>query len=380
MSEINQEGRESMSTKEPRIAPRTEIGGYAMSIADFTKLLARYKKSIIGIAVVCAFLGFALAFFLLGTKYVATSTITVTDPSGSVATTTLTAIVKSSAERALAEYPQDDVSVEVGSGATAQMVTISIRSTSETEAIDLANSVAFAVATDVKNQFDEFEVENQEIIDEQGNRLGSKNLEDATGLSLLIQQGSDRTFSFCTFDVKEAVEADLAFLPPIAVAILGAMAGVAVLIAVLLVRSSMRMLIISEDSLRDVTGIPVKCSVSSPEDMEFLKVILRMELQHRQGPLLVLSRCTNFSERFAGELSSLELMDGETANKFPGIDSFDVAAWGDPSALFLASEAQATIVAVKEWEDNLRSLNRCLDDLNLVNAKIVALVVVENAR
>lgn len=369
-----------MSTKEPGTAPRTEVGGYAMSIDDFAKLLARYRKSIIGIAAACAFLGFVLAFFLLGTKYVATSTITVTDPSGSVATTTLTAIVKSSAERALAECPEDDVSVEVGSGATAQMVTISIRSTSETEAVDLANSAAFAVAADVKKQFDEFEVENQKIISEQGSRLDSKSLEDASGLSLLIQQGSDRTFSFCTFDVKEAVEADLAFLPPIAVAILGAMAGAAVLVAVLLIRSSMHMLIISEDSLRDVTGIPVKCSIGSPKDMEFLKVILRTELQHWRGSVLVLSHCASLSERFVDELSSLELMDGETANKFPGIDSFDAAAWGDPSALLLASEAQATIVVVEEWEDDLRSLYRCLDDLNLVNAKTVALAVVENER
>ena len=68
MAEIDQEGRVGMLIEESKITPKTEVGGYAMSVADFAKLLARYRKSIIGVAAVCACLGFVLAFFILGTK------------------------------------------------------------------------------------------------------------------------------------------------------------------------------------------------------------------------------------------------------------------------------------------------------------------------
>ncbi len=365
-----------------------------MTLYELIKLMRHYWKLIVGVTLSCAFAAALISLFVLPHKYEASATITASDPSGTVPTSSLLAVannlVQSEIEPYLTKGAEMEVSAQVDTSLASLPITITAEGSNEEECVEFVNAIASEATTKAIAVFQAFEEANKE------GRVDLSVLSDADDVAgvlsgSLLQDviGTDRTFEFCSFWVTEATHGEESG-PGMAVLTLlaffgGLLASILVVIGVDLVKKP----IIGRKDVEELTSLPVLNGPFGGEACLWANVTFAAEGSPRSLAVVPLSHAPAqlWAERFVkASASAASFVVLEAAGQGPcGASSERDGAVvtvcpplsDDAAAVYCAHDAQCTVVLARLWRDSLGELDEVLRELALAQANVIGVVLVD---
>lgn len=341
----------------------------------------------------------ALTSFVMPPRYEATATVTVSDPSNNVSSASMLAVARNIAQARMAPYLSDESDIKatasVGTGSTAQILTLTVEAPYGSECIDLVNSIAINVADESKEAFDSLQAANEADLADLSALNTSEDV--ASVLSGTVLQGglgTDRTFEFCTFMVSEAVEASSAGLAGAKLLLLGLGIGLLASIAVVLMIDVAKTPIRCSEDAEMADGLPVIIGSTSEDLASRLWANIQfLSISNVRAICLVpldadcSDRCAEYLKTAVEETGrqavvkrhsgcmQLELAEPDVVTIIPCV-SLDVSI----DAAYCAHEASATVICARIWEDSRRELDATVRELNLAKAQLVGIALFDARR
>lgn len=336
----------------------------------------------------------ALLSVCIPSKYEATSSITMSDPSGNVTVANMLAVVNNLAQSRVAPFEIDgsdiDISSEMGTGAAAQTLTFTVEGSDGAECVELANSIASDVATDAKDVFEALQEVNEAGLADLGILNSSEDVAAVLGGALLQDVlGSSRTFEFCSFTVNEAIEAkdEGAGLSTLVVA--GFIGGLFLAVGIIVVIDAIKRPIRSREELESTLELPVlNDGISDLGDKLWANIQFTAGAAIESVCLVPLNG--DSAKVCSDALDSTLLQLGKSAQIYEIGASDSSVAGAEPNefsiyscasmsegvgAAYCAHSASATVICARRWIDSFRSLEDAVRDLSVAKANVVGIAL-----
>lgn len=367
-----------------------------MTLFELLKLVKHYWKMITAASLSCAIAAALLSMLVVPARWEASATITASDPSGTVPTSSLVAVVNSLVQDEAAAYSSEDapiqVTVKIDTALASQPITITAEGSDEGECVHLANSIATKATADASALFANLEKINQE------GRADLKSLSDASDVAgvlsgSLLQEviGTDRTFEYCSFLVNEAIYGKESGFGTAMLTLLGLAGGLLVSLLVVTGIDLVKRPVTGRGDIEEVTTLPVLSSSFSDSDDERLWTNISFVSDEPLQSLCLVPLASDSASSVANNLVAAAVASGTSASLFAVHDGFctenlegdglTVALCppisSDVAALYCAHKAQATVVVVRAWKDSLRDLVNALQELNGIKAQVLGIALID---
>lgn len=197
----------------------------------------------------------------LPSRYEASASITVSDPSDNVSATNMLAVVNDLVQSSVAPYSVRDseieASVKIGTDISAQTLVLTIEAPDKDESLQLVNSIVTSVADEARATFDALQEANEEGLADLSALNTSEDVASVLSGSLLQNSlGSDLTFEFCSFMVNEAQDAEGVGAGKAMMALEGLVGGLFLVLLILVVMDVARAPIKSREEVEKLFGLP----------------------------------------------------------------------------------------------------------------------------
>lgn len=362
-----------------------------MTFRDLLLTMRHYLKWVVIVPVLCALIagGFVLVKNSDGESYTAVSSLTVTDPTGTLSKDNLSNLTDALANGEAASLPGGGVSVKADS--VTQSVTFAAQGETAQDAIDLANEAASETAAALKA-----------VLAEQGDAYWSKvnatsdsYSSDPFLLSILGTAAADRVAALqsCVFTITEAAGASGGVSGGLAkYALVGLLGGLFSVVCVLVLMDSACRPIKSADDLQEISDLPVLASGTGAAAAERLWANVQFAVGDDIASIcLVPVSDQNEQKEFSSQLarsasekhskskavSAQQIADGPSLEQVAPVlvvlcDPLDDSVTG----AYVANKANATVVLVRCWADRASTVTATLHELRLVKANVVGLALV----
>lgn len=349
-----------------------------------------------GISIACA-LAAGLLSIVLPSKYEASASITVSDPSDNVPAAAMMAVVNDLAQSRIASYSARDseiqASAEIGTGTTAQTLTLTIEGPEELECVELANAIASDVAENAKAVFETLQEANEAGLADLAALNTSEDVASVLSGSLLQDiLGSDRTFAFCSFLVGDAVEAEKAGFGLATLTLVGFGGGLFLAAIVVVAINAIKTPIKSREELEAAANLPVFCSETPSGLGEKLWANIQFAVDGEiDSVCLVPLEGSSAKVCARGLQTAITGLGGSvTVNDFASDSILAVDSDSDIlsiyrcdplsvsiGAAYCAHNATATVICAYAWSDSLRTLECVMNELAWAKARIAGVALLE---
>lgn len=362
-----------------------------MSLLDLGQLLVRRWRAIFLASIGCAAAAILIFGFLFPARYEASSTITVSDPSGNVSTANMLAVVNSFVQTDISSYaieePRVKALVEPGSSAAPQTLTIVIEGPDREECVNLANSIAESATNEATEVFASLQESNEASLASLEVLNTSEDVASVLSGSLLQNiLGSGRTFEFCTFMVNDAIEAERTGPGVLTLGVIGLLGGFILATTILIVADMANPRIKNASELEEFFEKPVLCDGADSDYGDQLWANVCFSLHGEPDSVCLVSLkeneaiiCVEVLEtaiRKTGNIAAIETIHGDDvfcpSRNCDDIVLYCCAPLSDGvGALYCSHVAGATIIPVRKWSDSRKDLEETLKKLSLANANVV---------
>lgn len=357
-----------------------------MTLNDLWLIVRHYAKWVITVPLVCALVAGGLVCLLdhvIEKNYVASSSLTVTDSTTLLSTTSILNLMDVLAQNELALASGEEVTVKAVADSTAQSIVFTASGPSESSVIAAANDIADRTAELTKQALIEQGEVYLSVVDEAAS-VG----EGAMLLSGVTAADRMAALRSCTFTVSEAKEAIVNGVgSALKYAAVGLVGGLFLIICALVLVDSIRRPIKDDASVAVVTDVPVlsRGSDSAAGERLWLNVQFCAD-----GPLeslclvpvsgsadvamgTVLSNAVESAFSSPTRVGSLGVSDHEVRPSVICCDSLQKDIFGAHTA----RESSAVIVIVQTWRDTETMLCNMLSELKLVSAPVVGVALTD---
>lgn len=362
-----------------------------MTFLELASSIRHFWYVVVGCVLVCT-IGFAgVSLVVSPPKYQAIAKVSVGDPSGTVPSAELVATVGSLAPQAEAAASGDGVVVTASqSAAGSQHFTFTSVSSDAEASVAAANAAALQVAEGAKSVYDALQEDNDEKLsayEQNGGlveELGGKQLDIITKLM------TSRNYSFCTFNVEEAMEATPAGTSLTKIVAAGALAGAFLGICIVALLDFIKKPIKGRRDIESSCSYPaIDSSIGKGADLLWANV--RFALNDTPKTVAIVPACAanvrSLGERLSCAMQRLDekasvrevSADLDAPGHFAGEESTVVLVCPPlaegPGGAWAARESDATVVCVQKWADSRLQLADTIRELDLARAKVVGVVL-----
>lgn len=363
-----------------------------MTLLDLRQLVCRYWKAVVILPVACALLAVFASMFL-PSRYEASASITVSDPSDNVSATNMLAVVNDLVQSSVAPYSVRDseieASVKIGTDISAQTLVLTIEAPDKDESLQLVNSIVTSVADEARATFDALQEANEEGLADLSALNTSEDVASVLSGSLLQNSlGSDLTFEFCSFMVNEAQDAEGVGAGKAMMALEGLVGGLFLVLLILVVMDVARAPIKSREEVEKLFGLPALNPRASGDLGEQLWANTQFTTGKGVQSVCLVPLSGNSAEICAPSLRAAAEAAKSRAVVFP-VDPREkldlpempgeVAIYQCASlkagmgAAYCAHAASATVVCVRLWKDSLKTLESAMRELAIAKANVVGI-------
>ena len=329
----------------------------------------------------------------LPSRYEASASITVSDPSDNVSATNMLAVVNDLVQSSVAPYSVRDsaieASVKIGTDISAQTLVLTIEAPDKEESLQLVNSIVTSVADEARATFDALQEANEEGLADLSALNTSEDVASVLSGSLLQNSlGSDLTFEFCSFMVNEAQDAEGVGAGKAMMALEGLVGGLFLVLLILVVMDVVRVPIKSREEVEKLFGLPALNPRASGDLGEQLWANTQFATGKGVESVCLVPLSGNSAEICAPSLRAAAEAAKSRAVVFP-VDprekldlpetSGEVAIYQCASlnagmgAAYCAHAASATVVCVRLWKDSLKTLESAMRELAIAKANVVGI-------
>ena len=363
-----------------------------MTLLDLRQLVCRYWKAVVILPVACALLAVFASMFL-PSRYEASASITVSDPSDNVSATNMLAVVNDLVQSSVAPYSVRDseieASVKIGTDISAQTLVLTIEAPDKDESLQLVNSIVTSVADEARATFDALQEANEEGLADLSALNTSEDVASVlSGSWLQNSLGSDLTFEFCSFMVNEAQDAEGVGAGKAMMALEGLVGGLFLVLLILVVMDVARAPIKSREEVEKLFGLPALNPRASGDLGEQLWANTQFTTGKGVQSVCLVPLSGNSAEICAPSLRAAAEAAKSRAVVFP-VDPREkldlpempgeVAIYQCASlnagmgAAYCAHAASATVVCVRLWKDSLKTLESAMRELAIAKANVVGI-------
>lgn len=334
-----------------------------MTLRDLWLIIRHYLKWVIAVPVACALLAGGFMYVsdhLKEQNFTATSTLTVTDPTSLLNTTSLSNLMDALAQNEVDAVTDEATTATAKSDPTTQSVTFTVTGADEDDAVNAANNIASQTADSIKQALTEQGDEYLSIVGE-----AAPMSERATQQSGATSADRVAALRSCVFTVSEAKTATASGSSGVVkYAAVGFVGGLFLVVCALALMDSVRRPLKGRTDIADVTDLPILAEGADVQAGEHLWANVCFAAGKQPSSVCLLpvsgSDCNSVA-------SSLEKAAGDT--KIISCRSLE----DDLSGARAAHEAEATVVAVRAWSDKAAGLIDVLSELKLAKANVVGI-------
>ena len=361
-----------------------------MTLSDLIRLIRHYRKTAVAVLVSSLLVAVGI-FALLPPRYEASSTITAIDPTGKVPAADMLMVANDYVQDAARPYRTGDsdaaVSVSLGTGYSAKMLTITVEGPSGEECVAVSNSIANQAAKEATAALEEL----QRVYADGNIDLSSlNNSEDvASVLSGTVLQNSmvpDLTFDFCSYSVGEAEAAEKAGLGLKGLLVVGLVGGLFLVVLSMALIDMVKCPIRSSEELEEMLGVPVVVGSKMSDLADRVWASIQFSCKAPIGSVCLISLSGDSSDAYADSLGqAIERVgrsavvadpEGEWSNEGDANLSVQGATvlyrCASPiSCIYCAHDAEVSVVYAHLWESSRKDLRNVLRQLSFANAPTV---------
>ena len=317
-------------------------------------------------------------------NYTATATLTVTDPTALLGTTSLSNLMDALAQNQVANL-EDGTTATAKSDPSTQSITFTVTGGSEEAAVTAANNAVEKTADAVKESLNEQADNYLDAVDRTGEGSSAgEGVSASSGTTTTDRVAALRSCAFTISEAKQAVaSASSGVMKYAAVGLVG---GLFLVICALALMDSMRRPIKSKADIAGVTDLPVLVDGNTAKDGERLWANIQFSVADPQSVCVI-----PISGPARKDISSLivRAADGACTAASGGLANsvnaasealvvVDCASLNEEIAgACVARGADATVVVVRPWNDRVACLRDALSELQLAQAHVVGIALVE---
>lgn len=356
---------------------------------DLWLIIRHYAKWVVAVPLACMLLAGGYVYVsdqMKEQNYTATATLTVTDSTALLGTTSLSNLMGALAQNQIADL-EDGATGAATSDPATQSIIFTVTAGSGEAAVAAVNDVATRTADAVKESLNEQADNYLSTVDQVGG--GPSADEVATASSGVTTADRVAALRSCVFTISEAKQAVASASSGVMkYAAVGFVGGLFLIICVLALLDSVRRPIKGKADIAEVTDLPVLMAGNSAKDGERLWANIQFSVADPQSVCVL--PVTGDARR---DISSLiaQAARVKCASKREGAESVGlVNASSDTLAVVgyaslsesiagacAARDADATVVVVRLWEDHLACLRDTLSELQLARANVIGIALVE---
>lgn len=337
-----------------------------MTLNDLFLLIKRYLKWVIAVPVVCAIL--AAGFVVVKDagrveSYSATATLTVTDASNTLSSSSLTQLLDATARSVASDASSEDVSVAAALVSSSQAVNFTVAAPSAEAAETAADAAAEETATLMKAslsaQAETFKEEGAIPTDGMPSEQNAANAKAAA-------------LEACAFTINPAeVASTTGSSGMIKYAAVGLVGGLFVVVLVLALYDSVRRPIKTRQDIAQITDLPVLNGNGGTAGVELVRASLLTECEGVPSSVCVVAEGGD-SRQFAAQLKTVFDAASEYAVDVQPLKPLSE----DASGYFKVQNAEATLICVTRWSGTAAGFASCLEELKLAKTNVVGIVLV----
>lgn len=350
-----------------------------MTLHDLWLIIRHYAKWVIAVPLACMLLAGGYMYVtdhMKAQDFTATSTLTVTDPTALLGTVSLSNLMDALAQNQVANLGDEATAVAKSDPAT-QSITFTVTGGSEEAAVAAANDMAAKTADAIKESLNEQADNYLNAVDQTGEA-------SAIGDGGAVSSGTttaDRVAALrsCVFTVSEAKQASSSASSGVMkYAAVGLVGGLFLVICALALMDSVRRPIKSKADIAEVTDLPVLAQSGDANMGERLWANVQFAANGVLGSICLLP-----VSGFANKPISLMLEEAVTASADTGSEGLAricgcASLSEDVMGAQAARKADTTIVLVRYWHDTVSELRDTLSELQLAQAKVAGIVLLDN--
>lgn len=336
-----------------------------MTLHDLWLIIRHYVKWVVAVPVACALLAGGFMYVsdhMKEQNFTATSTLTVTDPTSLLSTTSLSNLMDALAKNEVAAVTDEATAATAKSDPATQSITFTVTGASESDAVNAANNIATRTAEQIK----------QALIDQSEaylNIVGETATTDDGMAQSSDATSSDRVAALrsCVFTVSEAREAAASGSSgAMKYAAVGFVGGLFLVICALALVDSIRRPIKSRVDIAQVTDLPVLAEGANALAGERLWTNVCFACDGQPSSACLLSVLGGGCDHIVSALQ-------EAARDAAVVSCCSLQ--DDLAGARMAREADVTVVAVRPWSDKASDLADVLSELQLAKANVVGVVL-----
>ena len=356
---------------------------------DLWLIIRHYAKWVVAVPLACMLLAGGYVYVsdqMKEQNYTAAATLTVTDSTALLGTTSLSNLMGALAQNQIADLA-DGATGTVASDPATQSVIFTVFAGSDDAAVATANDAAAKTADAVKESLNEQADNYLSTVDQMsGGPSADEVVTASSGVTTADRVAALRSCVLTISEAKQAVAS--ASSSVVKYAAVGFVGGLFLIICVLALLDSVRRPIKSKADIAEVTDLPMLMTGNSAKDGERLWANIQFSVADPQSVCVL--PVTGDARR---DISSLIAQAAcvKCASKREDVESVgpvnassETLVVADCSSLSediagacIARDADATVVVVRLWEDRLACLRDTLSELQLARANVIGIALVE---
>lgn len=353
-----------------------------MTFSTVWELLLHYRKTAVSAVLAC--IALSIAFCFTASRYEATATVTVSDPSGNVSAVNLMAVANNIALEEVAPYSSSDskvdASVQIGTATAAQTLSITIESSDPSECLQIANEIGSTTVDRAQSVFESLQEANEAGLADLSVLSNAEELSAVLSGSLIQDSlGTDRTFEFCSFLLNDAVKPERAGFGTAFLLAAGLLLGILLAIVVVIIADAVKSPIRNREDAEEISGRPILFSGSINELGERLWANVQFGFSGEIESICLLPLSAGYVDECADSLiRAIEETPSDShlakADVIPAVSACSPMADGVASA-YCARSSTVTVLCARQWSDSRKVLASTVEELGLAHANVMGVVL-----
>ena len=341
--------------------------GDYMTFKDLLSLIKRYFGWLIAIPLICGLVALGVSFFRSDTNannFKAISKITVTDPSGTLSSLSMTLLLNASAEDAISDTVGDEAKIEIDAEGESQSVSFSVTARTEQNALQVADEVT---ALTIQRMQAELDKQAQAFADQGTVDSANSNSEFDNESMMKAAALKSCVYSIAPASLQE--NDNSTFRNALKYGLIGLIAGILLVLFGLSLFDVERQPIKSYDDISRVTSLPLLNNTERLPPVDIVRANLLLLHKDKLASVCLFPVAVPCNE-FGSDLQQALKED------WPETEITIAAPWNSSAhGCFTASTSDLVIVVVTRWSTTSESLGSALKELDLIKANTRGIVL-----
>lgn len=360
-----------------------------MTLRDALEVLRHYLNA--AVLILLAFVFAAVGCFFVSSDfrnpYSASSSITVSDPTGVLSATGVEGLFDSVAQGEISAAAYDPELISLSIDESGQELVFSVQGSNALEVLELANGLAGSTAEAAGQALRDIAADYEQGVAESELLTGENHSELASGISAADRVAALGSIYISVADAPMAEDGMVKGL--LKYCLIGILGGVAAALLVIAFLDLVKRPIRSSEEIVDIVHVPLLASVDSPNFVERLLMGVRLSTSKQIGSVCLLPSNTNGSAVGAlraalspKDSCDVSGMDGGVEDCPIELQVGDLTVIVCPpisrcaTSMEAANECDATVLVLQLWADSVDGLRETIDELKVARANLQGFVLV----